>query len=90
MRRVVWTARARDGLHRIEAYIALFKPRAGARLAERLIAVADSLVDLPERGREVAGGVCLIAAVRPYLLRYRVVEATVIIPRVRHAARRRR
>jgi hypothetical protein len=35
-----------------------------------LIAAADSLADLPERGREVAPGLRQLAHLSPYLLRY--------------------
>jgi plasmid stabilization system protein ParE len=90
MRRVIWTARARDDLQRLQAYIAIFKPIAAERLANRLINAAESLVDLPERGGELGSGTRVIAAIRPYLIRYRITGDLVVILSVRHAARRRR
>ncbi len=54
--RVVWTAEAADNLEAIVAYIELFHPPAAARMARRLIELADSLGDFPGRGRDVGAG----------------------------------
>ena len=56
-------------------------------MIERLIAVADSLSDFSNRGRDLGDGRREITTVWPYVLRYRVTDDTVVIPRVRHGAR---
>jgi plasmid stabilization system protein ParE len=55
-------------------------------LGERLIAVADSLAEFSERGRDVGGGRREITSVWPYVIRYRVEDDTVLILRIRHGA----
>lgn len=86
--RIVWTAEAADNLGAIVSYIELFNPPAAKRMAERLIALADSLIDFPERGRDVGNGRRELTVVPPYILRYRVEAERVLILRVRHGARR--
>jgi toxin ParE1/3/4 len=56
-------------------------------LAERLIMVADSLAEFPERGRDAGEGRREMTIVRPYVLRYRVATERVVILRIRHGAR---
>ena len=56
-------------------------------MATRLIALADSLADFPQRGRDAGGGFREQTIVPPYILRYRVDEDRVIIMRIRHGAR---
>jgi plasmid stabilization system protein ParE len=51
----LWSRSALLDLQRIHDYIALFNPRAGRMVAERLIAEANNLVMFPHRGRPVAG-----------------------------------
>ena len=87
MRRIVWTAQAVENLDAIVSYIEAFNPAAAARMAERLVALADSLADFSERGRDVGGGKREMTIVPPYLLRYRVEPDRVIILRIRHGAR---
>ena len=86
MYRIVWTDEAVGHLEAIVAYIAAFNPIAATRLGERLIAVADSLAEFPERGRDAGEGRREMTTVRPYVLRYRVEADRVIILRVRHTA----
>lgn len=87
MRRIVWTNEAVEHLEAIIAYVSAFNPSAAKRLGERLIAVADSLVDFPDRGRDAGGGMREMTTVWPYVLRYRVEPERVIILRIRHGAR---
>lgn len=87
MRRIVWTDEAVSHLEAIIAYISAFNPAAAARLGERLIAVADSLTEFSERGRDVGDGRREMTTVWPYVLRYRVDGDRVIILRIRHGAR---
>ncbi len=84
---IVWTAEAVDNLDAIVAYIELFHPPASKRIAERLLALADSLADFPHRGRDVGDGRRELTVVPPYILRYRVEAGRVVILRVRHGAR---
>lgn len=88
MRRIVWTDEAVGHLEAIVTYISAFNPDAAQRLAERLIAVADSLTEFSERGRDAGGGRREMTIVWPYVLRYRVEGETVFILRIRHGARR--
>lgn len=87
MLRIVWADEAVANLEAIVTYISEFNPAAAARLAERLVAVADSLSEFPERGRDAGEGRREMTIVPPYLLRYRVERDRVIILRVRHGAR---
>jgi plasmid stabilization system protein ParE len=54
LRKIVWTEEAIEHLEAIVAYISAFNPAAAIRLGERLIAVADSLAEFSERGRDAA------------------------------------
>ena len=82
---VYWSRSALLDLQRIHDYIALFNPRAGRMMADRLIAEANRLVNFPHRGRSVSGTpIRESTLVYPYVIRYRVVGDTVFILRVRH------
>jgi len=85
--RIVWTDEAVGQLEAIVTYVSAFNPAAAERLGKRLIAVADSLVEFPNRGRSIGKQLREMTVVRPYVLRYRVEDASVIILRIRHAAR---
>lgn len=87
MRKIVWTEEAISHLEAILAYVSAFNPGAASRLGERLIAVADSLAEFSERGRDAGEGRREMTGVWPYILRYRVEGETVIILRIRHGAR---
>jgi plasmid stabilization system protein ParE len=54
LRRIEWTEDAVANLDAIADYISAFNPAAAQRLAERLIAAADSLAEFSERGRDTA------------------------------------
>lgn len=87
LRRIVWTDEAIAHLEAIVAYISAFNPAAAARLGERLIAVADSLAEFFERGRDAGDGRREMTTVCPYVLRYRVEGERVVVLRIRHGAR---
>ena len=86
MRRIVWTDEAVGNLEAIATYISAFNPAAAARLAGRLIDLADSLAEYSERGRDAGNGRREMTVVWPYVLRYRVEGDTVFILRIRHGA----
>lgn len=86
MRRIVWTDDAVSHVEAIVTYVAAFDPAASARLAAKLIEVADSLAEFSDRGRDAGGGLREMTTVWPYILRYRVEGDTVIILRIRHGA----
>lgn len=88
MRRLVWSEEAKENLLSIRAYVDRFSPAASHRLAVKLVAAAESLPELPERGRPVRSGVRDLLAVRPYLIRYGVTEHEIIIVRICHTAQR--
>ena len=65
-----------------------FNPVASQRLAARLVTAAESLIDLPDRGRPIRRGVRHLLAVSPYLTRYAVTEDEIRIIKIRHTAQR--
>ena len=87
LRQIVWTDDAVSHLEAIVAYVEAFDLAAARRLGEKLIVLADSLAEFPERGRPTAGGLREMTSVWPYILRYRVEDERVIILRIRHGAR---
>ena len=88
MRRVVWSEEAKDDLVEIRKYVEAFSVAAGRRLAIKLVALAESLDDSPERGRVVRAGVRELTTIRPYVVRYVILADEVRILTVRHSARR--
>lgn len=88
MASVTWTFQALSDLDDIRAWIAPDRPRAAQRMETRLRAAAASLDRRPNRGRPISDGRRELVHVRPYLIRYRVEGARVIILEVRHAARK--
>ena len=86
MRRIVWTEEAVANLDSIADYISAFNPAAADRLAARLIEIADSLAEFPDRGREAGESRREMTIVWPYIIRYRVEDDSVIILRIRHGA----
>lgn len=87
MPKIVWTEEAVEHLEAIVTYVSVYDPAAAARLGERLIALADSLADFPNRGRDAGEGRREMTIVPPYILRYRVEGERVVILRIRHGAR---
>lgn len=88
VRRIIWSPRAADDLSSIRDYIGQFNPSAASRFAARLVAAAESLADLSERGRPVNSKRRELIVVWPYIIRYRIEAERVVILRVRHGARR--
>jgi plasmid stabilization system protein ParE len=82
---VEWSRRALRDLHAIHAYIATDSPRAAERIAAELETVADSLAEMPGRGRRVGAEIRELVAGQ-CLLRYLIRGETVAIVRVKHAA----
>lgn len=71
--RVVWRAAARDDRRRITAWLAERNPAAAIRVTRALLAAADSLAVLPEKGRPGrVPGTRELSAVPPYVIVYRV------------------
>ena len=87
MHRIVWSQRAQAYLVGIRDYVSQFAPMAAQRLALRLIAAAESLSEHPLRGRSISRGRRTLAAIPPYLIRYRVTGEAVEIITIRHGAR---
>ena len=86
MTEVIWSFRATRDLNAIRWYISTFNPLAGQRMALRLIAAGDALVEFPDRGAPIRKGRRQLTTVPPYLLRYRVLAGVVTIIDIRHAA----
>lgn len=89
MRQILWTDEAVGNLEAIVTYISAFNPAAAERLADRLIAVADSLAEYSERGRDAGEGRREMTTLWPYILRYRLDGDRVLILRIRHGAQER-
>jgi plasmid stabilization system protein ParE len=87
LRRIVWTDEAVAHLEAIAEYVEAFSPGAARRLGNRLIEVADSLAEFPERGRDAGNGRREMTTVWPYILRYRIEDDRIVILRIRHGAR---
>jgi plasmid stabilization system protein ParE len=86
---VIWSDIAIADLQGIRAYIAQFNPQAASRIALELIEAAESLAELPARGRLVGPGRRELVTVWPYVIRYRISSARIEIVRVQHGRRRR-
>ena len=84
--RIIWSEEAIASLEHIVDYIEVFDPDAAARLAQRILNVADTLARFPDRGRPVANDLREMMTLVPYIIRYRVNDDSVEIIRVRHSA----
>jgi plasmid stabilization system protein ParE len=74
-------------LYAIRDHIAADSPRAAEAIADKLLVLADSLAEMPNRGRTVAGASRSRELVLGrYLLRYVVAREKVLIVRVRRSA----
>jgi addiction module RelE/StbE family toxin len=86
---VVWTATALANLRVIRTYIEQFNPRAASDLAAELNATCANLVRFPHRGGLVPGtDMRELRTAPPYVIRYRVLDDSVVITRVRQMSRR--
>ena len=89
MNEVIWTKRARDNLLAIRLYVGQFNPAAARILADKLIEKSNALANFPYRGRTVPKtNLRELLTVPPYIVRYRIERETIVILRIRHAARR--
>jgi toxin ParE1/3/4 len=87
---VEWSRRAGRDMRALRAYISVDSPGAAVRLATELGILADSLAEMPNRGRrDVSDPTVRELVFGRYVLRYRVVGETVLIVRVKHTAQRR-
>ena len=75
-------------LQTISLYLADFSPDVAARFFIRLKEAGDRLALFAERGRPSGRGTRELTSVKPYIIRFRVVEDRVYVVTVRHAARR--
>ena len=89
MNEVIWTKRARDNLLAIRLYVWQFNPAAARIVADKLIEKSNALANFPYRGRAVAKtSLRELLTVPPYIIRYRIERRSIVILRIRHAARR--
>ncbi len=88
MRRVVWSDQAREDLIAIGNYLEEYSPAAARGTAGALIGLSESLCEFPNRGRPVKFGVRELTSLRPYVIRYAVLDAEVWIVTIRHSARK--
>jgi plasmid stabilization system protein ParE len=86
MAEISWSVQASLQLAAIVDYLEQFDPDAARRLGERLIDVAESLRQFPDRGRPISHGRREMVTVRPYVLRHEHDGETVLILGIRHAA----
>jgi toxin ParE1/3/4 len=87
LHKIVWTEEAIEHLEAIAAYVSVYDRAAAERLAQRLVELADSLAEFPDRGRDAGDDRREMTVVWPYVLRYRVEQELVVILRIRHGAR---
>ena len=90
--RVIVSPRAMLDLKEIVRYISMDNPPAARRFGEKLVCAAESLAQMPERGRivpELDDGITREIVVYPYRIVYRYDknENTVGIARFWHGAR---
>lgn len=88
MRRVVWSDQAREDLIAIRDYLQSCSPKAARETAGGLIRLSESLCEFPDRGRPVKMGVRELTSLKPYVIRYAVLDAEVRIVTIRHTARK--
>ena len=85
---VRWTKSAADDLEAIVNFVRADNTEAARRVARKLYMAAQSLNEMPRRGRagQVEGTRELIVAPFPYIVVYQVTEQEIRIIRIRHAA----
>ena len=88
LRTIIWSARARRDLEAIHDYIDERAPLAAQRFTLRLVNAADSLAEMPERGRLARRGLRELTVIYPYIIRYQVLSAAIRIVRIKHGAQR--
>ncbi len=85
---IVWSYKAREQLQEIRSYVARDKPDAAARLATRIIALAEALKEHPFLGRAGREPTAreLVVGGTPYLIFYRVRAKQITILTIWHGA----
>ena len=89
-RRVVWSDGALLEVEEVLSYVASDSPRAAARLVDQILAAAESLGTLGERGRVVperGDPTVRELIVHPFRLLYHVAEAEVVVLGLLHHRR---
>jgi len=86
---ITWHRRARHDLQAIREHIAEVNPRAARQVAQRILHAVGLLAEQPSLGRpgRVLETRELVITGTPYIAAYRVVDDTIVILRVLHAAR---
>jgi toxin ParE1/3/4 len=87
--RLVWTRRAISDLAEIRCYIARDNPAGAHRVARHIKRTVAQLADLPRLGRpgREPGTRELVISRTPYIVAYRVDDASVTVLAVVHGAR---
>jgi toxin ParE1/3/4 len=87
--RTVWTDPARRDLVSLVSYVAERNPDAGRKVHASIRRSVEGLSEFPNRGRpgRIEGTRELVVVGTPYIVVYRIREATVRILRVLHDAR---
>ncbi len=86
-RKIIYSQHADADLARLEAFIAADSKRQAARAIARIIRGLQNLQDFPELGKEVGDGfrqIVLRHGKNGYVIRYRVLDTTVLITRIWH------
>ncbi|HEX4642682.1 MAG TPA: type II toxin-antitoxin system RelE/ParE family toxin [Candidatus Acidoferrales bacterium] len=86
--RIIWSKTAISNLLEIRRFVEHDKPEAARRLAERILASVERLVEQPHLGRpgREPGTRELIVAGTPYIIPYQVHRGRLSILAVMHAA----
>ena len=88
--RLIWSPMAVEDIEELRDHIAAESPQQAAVVVRRLVAAAESLTDLPGRGRvvpEVGDDAIRELIIRPFRLVYRVSETAVGIVTVLRSTR---
>jgi len=87
---IVWSPLALARLREIRTYVAQDKPEAAARLATRIVSVAEALREHPYLGRVGAepGIRELVIGGRPYIVLYRLQSGRAIVSTTWHGKQR--
>jgi len=86
---VTWLPSSQNDLRSIREYIGKDNPAAAKKVASAIVAIGETLTDMPQRGRsgKVPGTYELVVTKLPYTIAYRITVDQVQILRVLHYAR---
>jgi toxin ParE1/3/4 len=86
--KIIWLTNARNDLKALRRYIACENPRIAAQIAKQVIDIVQHLADHPEMGHpgRIHNTRELIVSGTSYIIPYRVINNTVEVLRVLHAA----